>query len=176
MRFILITVSIMLFSSQLVMASEMLLRLHGSNTIGAELGPELVKYWLHNNGYKDIQINKLKAEEIEISATDNFRFKKGSFKLDNKSRRDVQRLADYVSRPENKSKKVMLFGFSESSETMPVFALDLSVYRADWVSELLVKNGIDPVRVRGYGDTIPVASNEDAGGRHKNRRVEVWLK
>ena len=51
----------------------------------------------------------------------------------------------------------MLFCFSESSETMPVFSLDLSDYRADWVSDLLVRNGIDPVNVRGYGDANPVA-------------------
>lgn len=106
----------------------------------------------------------------------NFRFLKGTTKLDNKSKRDVQRLVDYVARPENARKKIMLFGFAESSESLPVFSLDLSTYRVDRVSDLLVQNGIDPVRVRSYGDAIPIASNEDPGGRHKNRRVEVWIR
>jgi phosphate transport system substrate-binding protein len=105
----------------------------------------------------------------------NFRFRKGTTKLDNKAMRDVHRLVEYLSRDENRHRKVMLFGFAEASETLPVFALDLSTYRVDWVSDLLIQKGIDPVRVRAYGDAIPVASNEDAGGRHKNRRVEVWL-
>lgn len=106
----------------------------------------------------------------------NFRFKKNSTTLDNKALRDIGRLVDYMAHAENKKKKVMLFGFSEASETLPVFALDLSIYRVDWVSNLLAKNGIGAVRVRGYGSAIPVASNEDAGGRSKNRRVEVWLR
>lgn len=105
----------------------------------------------------------------------NFRFHKGSTKLDNKAMRDISRLVEFLSREENRDRKVMLFGFAESSETLPVFSLDLSTYRVDWVSDLLIQHGIDPVRVRAYGDAIPVASNEDAGGRHKNRRVEVWL-
>ncbi len=112
-----------------------------------------------------------KSERLSM----NFRFQKGSTTLDNKAMRDIQRLVTFISKPENKTKKVMIFGFSESNEALPDFALDLSIYRVDWVSNLLVKNGIDPVRVRGYGDAIPIASNEDAGGRHKNRRVEVWL-
>jgi len=112
-----------------------------------------------------------KSERLSM----NFRFQKGTTSLDNKAMRDIKRLVDYIAKPENKSKKVMLFGFSESSEAMPVFALDLSIYRVDWVSTLLSKNGIDSIRVRGYGDVIPVASNENSGGRHKNRRVEVWV-
>jgi len=106
----------------------------------------------------------------------NFRFKKGTIKPDNKAMRDIGRLVNYLSKKENKRKRVMLFGFSDSSESDPEFSLDLSTYRVDWVSDLLVRNGVDPVRVRAYGDAIPIASNEDAGGRHKNRRVEVWLR
>lgn len=113
-----------------------------------------------------------KAKRLSL----NFRFKKGSIKLDNKALRDVDRLVKYLAKSENKGKKVMLFGFVDPSESSPTFSLDLSTYRVDWVSDLLIKHGIDPVRVRAYGSAIPVASNEDAGGRHKNRRVEVWLK
>jgi len=106
----------------------------------------------------------------------NFRFKKGTTTPDNKAMRDISRLVEFLSKKEHKHKKVMLFGFAESSESHPAFSLGLSTYRVDWISDLLVQNGIDPVRVRAYGDAIPVASNEDAGGRHKNRRVEVWLR
>lgn len=106
----------------------------------------------------------------------NFRFKKGTTKPDNKAMRDIERLVSYMSKDENKKRRVMLFGFSDASESLhPAFSLDLSTYRVDWVADLLVHKGIDPVRVRAYGDAIPVVSNEDAGGRHKNRRVEVWL-
>ena len=106
----------------------------------------------------------------------NLRFKKGGTRLDNKASRDMTRLVEYMKAPENKSKRVMLFGFAENTETSPVVSLDLSTYRADYISDLLVNKGVGPVRVRGYGSAIPVASSEDAGGRHKNRRVEVWVR
>jgi phosphate transport system substrate-binding protein len=118
----------------------------------------------------------LKFTEDSQRLSLNFRFKKGSVRLDNKAVRDVDRLVKYMSRDDNKNRQLMLFGFAESFEAIPVLSLDLSVFRADQVSDLLVKNGIDPVRVRGYGSAIPVASNEEPGGRHKNRRVEVWIK
>lgn len=106
----------------------------------------------------------------------NLRFHKGGTLLDNKANRDMARLVSYMQAPENKNKRVMLFGFAENHETLPVFSLDLSIYRADYVSDLLVRRGVGPVRVRGYGSANPVASSEDAGGRHKNRRVEVWVR
>jgi phosphate transport system substrate-binding protein len=125
-----------------------------------------------NDGFPEEYI-KITSEGERLSL--NFRFKKGTIKPDNKAMRDIDRLVEFLAKKENRKRKVMLFGFSDSSESYPAFSLNLSTYRVDWVSDLLVQNGIDPVRVRAYGDAIPVASNEDAGGRHKNRRVEVWL-
>jgi len=52
----------------------------------------------------------------------------------------------------------------------------LSEARAKAVVDVLVKKyGIDPARLeaKGYGDTMPVASNDTDEGRAKNRRVEL---
>jgi OOP family OmpA-OmpF porin len=52
----------------------------------------------------------------------------------------------------------------------------LSEARAKAVVDVLVKKyGIDPARLeaKGYGDTMPVASNDTEDGRAKNRRVEL---
>jgi outer membrane protein OmpA-like peptidoglycan-associated protein len=53
--------------------------------------------------------------------------------------------------------------------------LGLSQRRADSVRSYLVRQGVDPSRIRttGMGESVPVASNEDAGGRQQNRRVEI---
>lgn len=106
----------------------------------------------------------------------NFRFLPGTPKLDNKAQRDVARLKQYLKRPENKGRELMLFGFADSNESMPIVALQLSTERADVVADLLIRQGLRPRKVRGYGSAVPVASNATSAGRSKNRRVEVWLR
>jgi outer membrane protein OmpA-like peptidoglycan-associated protein len=55
--------------------------------------------------------------------------------------------------------------------------LALSQQRADSVRSFLTDNGIDPGRVlaRGYGKAYPVAGNDTAAGRQKNRRVDIVI-
>lgn len=110
------------------------------------------------------------AERLSV----NIRFQKGSTKLDNKAQKDMQRLVDYMAGP-GAGRKLMLFGFSDGLEVMPIYSIDLSVRRADMVAELLLRNGLEPVRVRGYGQVMLLAGNEDKAGQFKNRRVEIWL-
>jgi outer membrane protein OmpA-like peptidoglycan-associated protein len=52
---------------------------------------------------------------------------------------------------------------------------DLSERRAMAVINYLVKNGVDQSRLtmKGFGETMPAASNETQKGRELNRRVEV---
>jgi outer membrane protein OmpA-like peptidoglycan-associated protein len=51
----------------------------------------------------------------------------------------------------------------------------LSQRRAEACREYLIKKGIDGSRVEavGYGDELPIASNEQEDGRQKNRRIEA---
>ncbi len=55
------------------------------------------------------------------------------------------------------------------------YNMALSYDRAKSVMNYLVQRGINPDRIvaRGYGKTRPIAPNETAEGRAKNRRVEV---
>lgn len=54
----------------------------------------------------------------------------------------------------------------------------LSERRAQSVSNYLMQIGIDRLRVssRGFGERNPIASNDTAGGRAANRRVEIWIR
>jgi len=112
------------------------------------------------------------AERLSL----NFRFLAGQIKLDNKAQRDVARLKAFMARPENKKRELMLFGFADSNESMPIISLQLSMDRADTVADLLIKQGMRPGKVRGFGNAVPVASNDSEVGRNKNRRVEVWVR
>ena len=105
----------------------------------------------------------------------NIRFDSGSVKLDNKARQDVDRLVAYLQQPENSSRKILLFGFADRHEVIPFMSSSFSVQRADVVANYLSKHGIHPIRVRGYGHALPVASNATEKGRYKNRRVEIWM-
>lgn len=108
----------------------------------------------------------------------NFRFLPASAKLDNKAQRDLERLKEFMARPENSGRKreLMLFGFADSNESMPIVSLQLSMDRADTVADLLIKERMRPGKVRGFGSASAVAANESEAGRAKNRRVEVWIR
>jgi outer membrane protein OmpA-like peptidoglycan-associated protein len=53
----------------------------------------------------------------------------------------------------------------------------LSENRAGSVREYLVQQGVltNSVSARGFGNTLPVASNNDSSGRQQNRRVELLV-
>ena len=53
----------------------------------------------------------------------------------------------------------------------------LSLKRAESVRQYLIKKGIAPTRIvaAGYGDTKPIASNQNDFGRRLNRRTEVVI-
>ena len=55
------------------------------------------------------------------------------------------------------------------------FNQKLSVKRAESVAEYLSSQGVprDGLNASGFGDTNPIASNDTAAGRQKNRRVEL---
>lgn len=54
----------------------------------------------------------------------------------------------------------------------------LSQKRADATANELIKRGVsaDKISTRAFGESEPVASNNSADGRAKNRRVEVKFK
>jgi len=52
----------------------------------------------------------------------------------------------------------------------------LSKTRATAVAQQFEQRGVNASAVVGLGSQLPVASNETAEGREKNRRVEIWLR
>lgn len=102
----------------------------------------------------------------------NFRFHRNSAELDNKAKRDVQRLANYLKQPQNQALRVQLIGFSDEEKT-GALADVLSRLRATAVKRELFQHGISTESVVGFGASRPVAHSPAA--KSKNDRVEVWV-
>jgi len=57
------------------------------------------------------------------------------------------------------------------------YNMELSIKRAQSVANYLQQQQIsgDRLRVRGYGESMPIATNDSEAGRAKNRRVELLI-
>lgn len=73
-------------------------------------------------------------------------------------------------------KRIRIEGHTDASGPAPVNQR-ISLERAEAVRDTLVSMGIDAARIQalGMGEDFPIASNDDAEGRSRNRRVDVIL-
>jgi phosphate transport system substrate-binding protein len=104
----------------------------------------------------------------------NIRFRSNGSDLDGKAASDLERLSRYVKVRDSKP-RLVLVGFADKvgNETSNV---TLSKQRAQAVADKLKGLGVTVDVVDGFGSTMPLAPNDSAEGRQKNRRVEVWLR
>ena len=84
----------------------------------------------------------------------------------------IDRLANALK--EDTSRKVLIEGHTDSVGS-DEFNQTLSENRAQSVQSALMQRGVnsDQITAVGKGESTPVASNDDAGGRQQNRRVEL---
>lgn len=90
-------------------------------------------------------------------------------------RSELQRVATYLAN--HPDKEIKIEGHTDSVGSQ-AYNQGLSQRRADSVKQYLVREfGVEASRLmtKGYGETQPVATNETAQGRHKNRRVVCIL-
>ena len=100
------------------------------------------------------------------------RFDSGSSRLTGSSEAELgQILAALQGNP---GLRIRIEGYTDSSGGADTNRR-LSQQRADAVRDWLVERGIAAGRLeaRGFGEDDPVASNDTAGGREQNRRVEI---
>lgn len=102
----------------------------------------------------------------------NFRFAYATKELDNKGKRDLLRLVEFMEQQPNR--RVVLMGFSDSVGAQRKNN-NLSYKRAKSVELALTSRGIPVYAVEALGEALPIANNDTEDGRKRNRRVEVWL-
>ena len=87
---------------------------------------------------------------------------------------ELDRIANVMSRyPQT---LIRIEGHTDSTGTEQ-YNLDLSKRRAQSVATLLENRSIKTARLEliGYGETMPIATNETEAGRQMNRRVEIKI-
>lgn len=102
----------------------------------------------------------------------NFRFNYGENDLDNKGKRDLERLIRFME--QNSGRRLVLMGFSDAVGAVAKNS-ELALRRAKAVERELTARGIPVLAVESYGELLPVANNDTDAGRERNRRVEVWV-
>ena len=127
-----------------------------------------------NNGATPIErvveLERIKLNKALILRNVYFNF--GEFTLKKESEDELGTLQKFLSA--NPDIIIEIAGHTDFSGS-PARNLELSRKRAETVSAWLVQRGIHPSRLRpkGYGQTKPLASNDDeAEGRELNRRTE----
>jgi OmpA-OmpF porin, OOP family len=124
----------------------------------------------------ETELAELQAERTErglvVTLSDDLLFDVDQADLKSGGELQLARIADFLRNHPDRS--VVVEGHTDSTAS-DSYNLALSQRRANAVEDFLITQGIEPTRIaaRGYGEQLPVASNETAAGRQQNRRVEV---
>ncbi|MFD1094740.1 OmpA family protein [Salegentibacter chungangensis] len=118
--------------------------------------------------------------KVYVSMENKLLFDSGSWAVNSEGRKAVQQLGAVLA--ENPDIAVLIEGHTDNVPYGGSGQLkdnwDLSTKRATAIVQILRENGnIDPqnLTAAGRGEYAPVATNETAEGRAKNRRIEVIL-
>ena len=123
------------------------------------------------------EVDALKAKSTDrglVLTLGDVLFDSGQATLSPGASRNLDGLVQFLT--EHPDRRVEIDGYTDSVGT-DAFNQDLSQRRADAGKAALVNRGIDPTRIttEGFGKEYALASNADAAGRQRNRRVEVVI-
>ncbi|HOV83490.1 MAG TPA: DUF5723 family protein [Paludibacteraceae bacterium] len=130
-----------------------------------------------NNGCPEIKkevMNLVQVMALAKEASHKIQFESGKATLKPSSYPVLDQIAKILI--ENPTYKIEVQGHTDNVGK-PEKNLELSEKRALAVKEYLVSKGVEESRIstKGYGDTVPIASNSTATGRAQNRRVELII-
>ena len=126
----------------------------------------------------DVKVDSEKGT-ITVTLPNSILFNSGKATLKNATNSDLDHIYS-VLRERYSGKKVDVVGHTDTDPIVKTKNLwqdnwDLSAGRALTVLRYLVGKGVSPEKIRGVacGQSRPVASNANAAGKAKNRRVEI---
>ncbi len=130
---------------------------------------------------QEAQINDILTRYTSIRLGSDVIFRSGSAKLNIQGRQTLQRIAAAFSADPNYVMSIE--GHTDNQKISSSLAKlyptnwELSAARAASAARFLTSQGVpeNHVRVVGYGELQPIASNESEDGRRRNRRIEISL-
>jgi outer membrane protein OmpA-like peptidoglycan-associated protein len=122
----------------------------------------------------DLAEEELEGIEQSFGEIANSYFAFNEFRIPESSYPILDQLVDILNKYNNISLEIA--AHTDNVGT-PDYNMDLSIRRANQLTEYLIEKGISEDRVfaMGYGETRPIASNDTEGGRDMNRRVEFII-
>ena len=120
-----------------------------------------------------------KDGKVYVAMSDKLLFESGSARVDKRGKEALAKLAEVL----NKQTDIDVY-IEGHTDSKPINTAqfkdnwDLSVIRATSVVRILTKDyGVNPLQILpcGRGEFMPVADNESADGRAKNRRTEIIM-
>lgn len=133
---------------------------------------------LSTDELKEVDVKVLKGV-VYISLADNMLFKSGSYEINSRAMQTLSKIAKIIK--DYKDYDVLVEG---NTDTVPISRTnirnnwDLSALRASSVVQVLQdKFGVNPSRLSaaGRGEYNPIADNDSALGRQRNRRTEIII-
>lgn len=136
------------------------------------------------NALLGFENNGLTIEErngkVYVSLDESLLFKSGSYQVDSKGKTVLRKLGGVLEK--NQDVNVLVEGHTDNVPYNGKGQLsdnwDLSVRRATAVVKIILEgSNLDPERLTaaGRGEHFPIATNDTASGRGKNRRTEIIL-
>jgi chemotaxis protein MotB len=128
-----------------------------------------------------VQIQQLQGE-LKVVIVNEILFPEGGWQLNHAGEQTLDKIVPTLKTLEKQ--RIEVDGYTDNVPIGPELKSrfpsnwELSTARATDVVRYLVSQGVSPslLSATGFGDTHPVASNDTAAGRAKNRRIELELK
>jgi chemotaxis protein MotB len=128
-----------------------------------------------------VQIQQLQGE-LKVVIVNEILFPEGGWELNRAGEQTLNKIVPTLKTLEKQ--RIEVDGYTDNVPIGPELKSrfpsnwELSTARATDVVRYLVSQGVNPslLSATGFGDTQPVASNDTAAGRAKNRRIELALK
>ena len=121
-----------------------------------------------------VQVTQTQDNRLKLEIPSDVSFDTGRSDIKSNFQPVLERFAQTLQ--ENPATTVTIIGHTDSTGT-PDINQPLSVDRAARTRDYLAARGVNPNRItiEGRGEREPIASNNDASGRARNRRVEIYV-